>query len=484
MSELFSAMNGATTRTWNGMPTLDTSENAAVDLFFKWGAARGKFKEIVAPLLAAAVATDLDVAVRLILWGRDVRSGAGERQLFKDSINFLAENEMITVEDARRILAKIPELGRWDDLEIFVGTVLENEALTLWVGAIRSGNGLAAKWAPRKGELANKLRRTAGLSPKDYRKLVVTNTNVVETFMCAKEWDGINFSHVPSVAASRYQKAFNRNAPGAYSSWKEALVKKEDPKVKVNASAIYPYDVIKSLRNGDTTVSNEQWKALPDFMAGSENVRIMPMVDVSGSMDTPAPGQKSSSYWDRSGVITCMDVAISLGLYISERNRGVFKDEFLTFSSEPQLLKVKGSLRDRWDQMRTSKWQMNTDLVGAFRTMLAQARKHNVSPDEMPTTILVISDMQFDSAVRHTGKDERAMDAVKREYRDAGYATPNVVWWNVNSTGTGVPVRHDERGTALVSGFSPSIMKSVLRADEMTPTAMMLRTVMDDRYAW
>lgn len=480
MSNLFEAVNTGNARTWNGMKTNSTSLSPVTDLFFKIGAARGKFETIVADL-SGALGSDKDAAVRIVLWARDVRNGAGERQTFRDAIDFMADNALITLDEARRIMAKIPELGRWDDLKAFEDTVLEEEALRFWAEHITT-DGLAAKWAPRKGPLANKLRKVMDLSPRDYRKTVVANTAVVETAMCAKNWEEINFSHVPSLAAARYQKAFGRNATEAYEAYKAELVKPEnerDPKVKINAKAVYPYDIVRSVRRGDATVANEQWKALPDYMEGSENAGILPMVDVSGSMTSPA-GQPNNYRWD-SDYVSCMDVAVSLGLYISERNRGLFKDEFLTFSGRPKLMKTSGSLSQRVNQMERSDWGMNTNLIAAFKTILASAKSANLSEEDMPRTVLVLSDMQFDRCARY---DDSAMESITRQYRDAGYERPNVVFWNINSSGNGVPTTADRFGTALISGFSPAIMASVLNAEQFTPEAIMRKTIMDERYDW
>lgn len=477
MSNLFSAMNSETTRTWNGMRTNQTSENPCVDLFYTIGSARGKFDTIKANL-AGALSDDVDVAVRIILWSRDVREGAGERQIFRDTIDFMATNSMVTYDQALRIMKKVPELGRWDDLKAFIGTALETEALDLWAKAIFNGNGLAAKWAPRKGEVANKLRKAMDLSPKRYRKTLVANTAVVEQAMCAGNWDEINFSHVPSLAASRYQKAFGRNATEAYEAYKAELVKdpkERDPSVKINAKAVYPYDIVKSVYRGDSVVADEQWKALPDYMESSENSGILPMVDTSGSMGCQAGGYGSKSN------VSCLDVAISIGLYVSERNRGVFKDEFLTFSAAPELQKTKGNLSSRVNQMRRASWGMNTNVIAAFDLILKSAVSSNLPQEDMPKTLLILSDMQFDYCAKF---DDTAMEAVARRFRDAGYERPNIVFWNINSAGNGVPSTADKFGTALVSGFSPSIMASILKADDFTPKAIMLKTVMNERYDW
>jgi hypothetical protein len=332
---------------------------------------------------------------------------------------------------------------------------------------------------PRKGAVAEKLRKFTGMSPKQYRKSLVGLTNVVETKMCAKDWNSIDFGKLPSVASARYQKAFGKNAYESYSAYIASLVKGE---AKINAGAVYPYDVVKSLGFGNATVANEQWKALPNYLEGANDM-ILPVVDVSGSMSCPAGGSKS---------VTCMDVAISLGLYISERNVGPFKDAFITFSSKPQLQVLSGSLNDRYAQMSNSDWGMSTDLEATFKLILDQATKHKLSQDKMPNKILILSDMEFNAAVYTGGYSTRfksgtwnptAQQMIEQMYADAGYKVPQIVYWNIQSRNGGVPVAFDTQGTALVSGFSPAIMTSLLGGDIESPQQIMDKTILSERYA-
>jgi len=326
--------------TENGMATNSTSLNACVDLFFNIGAMRGQDKQRLIATFSKAFNEDPKRAMKLLFWARDVRGGAGERQVFKDILVYLAENHDLALKPNLHL---IPEYGRWDDLLALAGTYLEKEAFTLISNALIAENSLAAKWMPRKGPIAEGLRKFTGLSPKQYRKTLVGLTNVVETKMCSKEWNSIDFGKLPSVASARYQKAFGKNAYESYSAYIASLVKGE---AKINAGAVYPYDVTKSLNYGNASVANEQWKALPNYMEGTNDM-ILPVVDVSGSMSTPAGGSKT---------VSCMDVAISLGLYISERNVGPFKDAFITFSSQPQLQVLSGSLNDRYAKMARADW--------------------------------------------------------------------------------------------------------------------------------
>ena len=474
MNTFASAVDNRIVRTENGMKARATSANACVDLFYVIGFSRGK--DII-PQFVAAYVENPEVALRIALWARDVRGGAGERKIFRDILNYL---ESVCTNDAIALMYKTPELGRWDDLLSFKTEDMKNEAYNLIASALATNSALCAKWMPRKGEVAVSLRKYLGISPKEYRQLLVSLTNVVETPMCANSWDNINFSHVPSLAAARYRKAFHRNTT-KYAEYVEALKTGKDPKVKVNTGAVYPYDVLKSalqsLKSWDVTLShtdidfiNAQWTALPNFI---QEGNILPMVDVSGSMEQKVSGSSD---------LTAMDVALSLGLYCADKSSGKFKDIILTFSEVPKLLKVSGNVTQKMYQLKRSKWGMNTNIVAAIGKILKVAVEGRVPAHEMPSMLLIFSDMQFDACAHF---DDSAMESFKRQYEATGYALPKIVFWNLCSHDN-TPVSAQENGTALVSGFSPNLMTSLLsnNLEQFTPEAIMLETVMKERYSF
>ena len=474
MNTFVNAVDNQSARTTNDMKARQSTANAVTDLFFKIGAMRG---QNVIPAWTAAYVQDKELATRIALWTRDVRGGAGERKIFRDILVDLATSDPYYCVSLAR---KIPELGRWDDFLVLFGTPCEEYAFACISQALEDGEGLCAKWMPRQGEAAVKLRKYLGWTPKFYRKRLVELTKVVETQMCAKDWDNINFNHVPSVASSRYKKAFSRHTE-KYKEWTTALVsdvKEVRESVKVNAGAVYPYDVLKGVINHygryDTANLNHilaQWEALPNFVG---DANILPLVDVSGSMTSKAGGHQSKSE------VTCLDVAVSLGLYLADKNKGKFKDTFLTFSGQPELLHLKGNILDKIKQMVTSQWEMNTNLHRALDKILQTAVEGKVFKAEMPKVLLILSDMQFDQCTTH---DDSAMQMIARKYINSGYDVPNIVFWNLNAHDN-VPVKYDTRGAALVSGFSPSIVKAVLQAemDNFTPEAIMMQTIMHERY--
>jgi hypothetical protein len=461
MNTLVNALRTRDNHTENGMTTNSSTLNACVDLFFTIGAMRGQDKKRLISNFSKAFNEDALTAMRILFWVRDVRGGAGERQIFRDIMQYLVDNH---ADALGKNLSHIPEYGRWDDLLVLFGTRFDTEAKQLIANALTAKNGLACKWMPRKGKEAIALERFMKLTPKQYRKMLVENTKVVETAMCQNEWGVITYEHVPSVAMSRYTKAFGKHDADRFTNYKTG-------DTKVNAGAVYPYDVLKTLRFGDKTMANKQWNSLPNYMA-ENNERLLPVCDVSGSMDSPA-GTNAN--------LTCMDVCISLGLYISEKNEGAFKNAFITFSERPELQYLNGNLSDRYDQLSHAQWGMSTNLESVFMLILNQAKANNLPESEMPTTILIMSDMEFNKACR--GGNGTALDMIKREYESAGYTMPKIVFWNIQSRNSGnYPVQVTDKGTALVSGFNVAILKSLLTGEDMSPVFIMNKTVHSARY--
>lgn len=466
------ALEKNTTRTTNNMKAFATTEKNVVDLFFKIGAMRG---QDIIPQFNAAFKENPEKAIRIALWARDVREGAGERDLFRKILAHLSNTDE---KIARRVINRVADLGRFDDLlESNLSPRLRQYAVKVYVRHLQDGNGLAAKWAPRQGKVANALRSELKKSPKEYRKFLGGMITTVENQMCANQWDAIDYSTLPSKASNNYRKAFYKHSKLRYESYLDALKtgKTFEGKVaKVNAGAIYPYEVIKSLYYGNYSAADRdllvsQWDALPDYTKG-EN--MLPIVDVSGSMGARVGGSNSN--------LTAMLVAISTGLYLADKNKGVFNGMFMTFSDNPRLVRLTGGIEQKITQMQRSDWGMSTNLHAAFDNILNVAVKNNVPEGDMPKYVLILSDMQFNCCKNY---DDAAIEMIKRKYENAGYTPPKVVFWNILGHDN-VPARYDENGTALVSGFSPSILKGILAndLDSFTPENVMLKTIMVDRY--
>lgn len=477
MSVFMSAMTTNDRKTTNGALAHSTTNSNCLDFFYKAGGLRGDNATALL-YFKKAFAENSELALRILLHLRDVRGGTGERGLFRGIFTELCNTE---TDIASSVLKMIPELGRWDDMIIAFGTPLQSEAETLWLNAlVKDENALAAKWCPREKSknphVFRAMVKRLGISNSQFRKVLSMLSDTVEQKMCRGEWNAIDFSKLPSVASARYQKSFGRNATEKYGEYIENLSTGE---ATINAGAVYPYDVIKSIRNGNKQVASAQWDALPDYMDGTDE-RIMPVVDVSGSMDCSVGGSATNS-------LTCIDVAVSLGMYIAERNTGVFKNQFISFSGDPHFHAVSGvSLSDRYNSVIKSGEDYNTDINKVFTVMLDRAKRANLTQEDLPTKMLILSDMQFDVANRRgymygTKDDKSTLEDIKEHYIEAGYEMPQLVFWNLRSVGDSVPCKMGENGTALVSGCSPSILKSLLKGT-LEPHTVMLDAVNIDRY--
>lgn len=465
-------------RTENNMRALNTTGSPCLDLFGSIGSSRGK--DII-PAFMAAANKDVDTAVRIIQWARDIRGGAGERELFRSVLRNLEQTyPMLLLES--RLLENVAEIGRYDDLLIFTrGSEVYNKALTLFAIALSKGDGLASKWAPRKGPIAADIRKLLCLTPRQYRKYIVHHTKVVEQKMCAKEWDEITYDHVPSVAMTKYRNAFAKNDPEGFQKYLESLNTGES---KVNASAVYPYQVTKllggtfdmSYRIGYTpiigdnnlTLAQAMWESLPNYM---NDKNILAVCDNSASMNiSVAKG------------VTAMDVAVSLTMYTASKNTGAFKDLSVSFSDNASFVRHSGNLHNRLVSVCSAQWAGSTNLHSVFNLVLEHAITNDVPGTDMPEYIVIFSDMQFNQCIRH---DDSAIQMIRRKYNQYGYKVPKVVFWNLRAT-SNVPVSSKDENTALVSGFSPSLMKVILSGNttKFDPETIMRDTVGIPRYDW
>lgn len=454
-SSLVNATRQKNALTQNGAVTNSTSLNNNLDLFFIAGASRTMSESDIHKMLAKSWAENALNTLKIIFWAGDVREGQGERRFFRIAVKWLEDNYTKTLE---KNLRHIPEFTRWDNL-FHLET---EEVLNLVYEALKTKkDALCAKWMPRKKQYNNfgaKFRAKFDLTPKQYRKLIVKLSKTVEQQMCSKEWKKINYEHVPSKAFNKYQEAFKRNDEKRFT---EFLSDVETGEKKINAGAIFPYDIYRSFKNGQYQKSiDAQWSALPDYLKGSKE-KILPICDVSGSM---------------SG--TPMEISVSLGVYLSERNESIFKDAFVTFSGRPTMEYLKGTVTQRFSQLENAHWDMNTNLNAVFTLLLSKAVKEKIKKTEMPTTLLIISDMEFDSCASLSNYEN-----IVEKYKEAGYTVPKIVFWNVNGREGNVPVNAKQKNVALVSGSSPSIVTSIISGKDFSPTGIMLETLEKKKYS-
>lgn len=486
----------AYTRTENGALTLASSGTKVLDLFARGAAMRHSTEAEIEKLFSEAYKEDKILAVTLLFYIRDVLHGQGERRFFRVGLRWLANKNAKLVS---LLLPIIPEYGRWDDLFVLKGIankgeslyqkVLQQYATQLMADAAKcrlegesTSISLAAKWAPSEKsklkDVAFDLMRTMGVSARQYRKLLSflrEHLQIVERFMCAKDFSEIRYESVPSRAAMLYRKAFKKQDGARYLKYLEQV---ESGAKNIKAGTLFPYEIVSRLRNmsGTDTTLELQWKALPEYPA-----KGLAVVDGSGSM--------YSNYMGGSNSVIPIDVALSIGLYLAEHNQGIWEGKLITFSENPKFIELPKSaktLKDKIQYVKKYDEIANTNIQKVFDMILALAQKHNLPESEMPEILYIISDMEFDSCVSTSSGygrsfDETNLEAMTRKYEAAGYKRPKIVFWNVQSRNAQSPAAFDERGVALFSGCSPSLFKTALEG-ELNPVKAMLTTIDVPRY--
>jgi len=427
------------TTTTNGAITNQTSGKECLDLFQHIGNMRYSDRLQILENFDKAYQEDKELATQVLFWARAARIGSGERKTFHTILNEIGETSPDFISDNSKTIA---ELGYWKDLLPYFHI---KEVVSVFAQAIRDKDRLACKWAPRKCAV---LRDELGFTNREYRKWLKRYSETVEQKMSEKEWSDIEYSSVPGSAMRKYGRAFDKQDTQRFENWKN------DKTTKASVSATYPHEV---LACDDDALAEKLWDNLPDLLSES-NENILPMIDTSGSMF----GQP-------------LAVATSLGMYLSERTKGEFRDMFLTFSENPELVKLQGdTVAERLRNICDADWGMNTDFESAYMHILRLAKKHNVMKDSMPTMLLVLSDMQFDDSQRGMTH----FNHMKEEYEKAGYELPKIVFWNLDAH-FGTPAKCSDDSVAMVSGFSPSIMKAILNAEEFNPISVMMEALKD-----
>ena len=427
------------TTTTNGAITNQTSGKECLDLFQRIGNMRHHDRLHILEEFQTAFKDDKELATQVLFWARAARIGSGERKTFHTILSEIGKTSPDFISDNAKTIA---ELGYWKDLVPYLHIP---SVVVVFAQAIRDKDRLACKWAPRKCAV---IRDELKMTNKEYRKWLKEHSETVEQTMSMKRWGKVEYSSVPGSAMRKYSRAFDKNDSQRFGDWKE------DKTSKASVSATYPHEVLKC---DDDLLAEKLWNNLPDLLSESDE-NILPMIDVSGSMF----GEP-------------LAVATSLGMYLSERTKGEFRDMFLTFSEEPQLVKLQGdTVGERLRRIANAKWGMSTDFTKAYQHILDVAVKHDVVPESMPTMLLVLSDMQFNDSQRGMTH----FNHMKERYEQAGYELPKIVFWNLDAH-MGTPAECDDDSVAMVSGFSPSIMKAILNAENFTPMDVMMEALKD-----
>ena len=468
------------TYTENGAVTPRSTGSDCLNLFATIGALRTQSTVEIENRFLRAYAENPELAMKILFYARDVRGGLGERSVFRIILRWLAENEKPSLV---RNLPYIAEYGRWDDILILLNTPAHKEAETILhqqfltdMKAMENGEqvSLLGKWLPSVNasnavtvQMAKQLARAFDMNQAQYRRALSalrSEIRIIENNLRERNYS-FDYAKQSSKAMFKYRRAFVRNDQARYQAF---MTKVKNGEAVLHTGTLMPYEIVTSAysaRENEREVLNVTWNALEDF---TNNENALVVADGSGSM-----------YW--SGKPKPAAVAQSLAIYFAERNCGAFHNHFITFSMTPQLVEIKGKdIVEKVRYCRTFDGGANTNLQAVFELILRTAVENRLPQSELPTTLYIVSDMEFDCCTRNVSLSN--FENAKAMYRSCGYKLPRVVFWNVQSRNQQQPVRMNEQGVALVSGCTARVFSQVM-SGQMNPYANMLYTVMAERYA-
>ena len=470
------------TYTENGAVTLTTTRSRCLDLFASIGALRDAPEGSITERFHRAWCEDRDLALRTLFYARDVRGGLGERRVFRVLLRYLAQDHPDSV---RKNLEFIPLMGRWDDLLALMDTPCRRAAVDMIRRRLREdlendahgrGISLMAKWLPSVNTsdetqvlAGRRLARDLGMTQREYRRTLSrlrARLRILENSLRERDYT-FDYALQPSAALFRYRRAFLRNDRERYTAFMDDV---SSGRAELHTASLLPSDLIdRALRFSGTPeerrILDVTWEALEDY---TDARNALCVVDTSGSM-----------YWY--GRPRPAAVALSLGLYFAQRNRGAFHDCFITFSTRPRLITVMGEdLVDRVRYCESFSEAGSTNISAVFDLVLEAAVSRHLPQSEMPDTLYFITDMEFDACAG--GANVTNFERARALYRSHGYRLPRVVFWCVQSRREQQPVSMNEQGVALVSGYTPRLFEMVL-SDRMDPYQVMTGILNSDRYA-
>ena len=514
MSNKFLETMGNISETENGAFGYKSTFDPMVDFSFRLASYRGASQEKIEEDFAKILDSKDEDVLRFLFYIRDVRDGLGERRTFKICLKkFIASD----FDDKEKIIEHlcnyIMEYGRADDLFClldddvdapirnvvyrFIRNTLIHDEIAL---VKKESISLLAKWLPSENasskktkELATKIRKNIGLSPKAYRKALSSlrkGLKIVERDMSANDWDKIDYNSVPSRANLNYKNAFLKHDEERRKQYLSDLVNGVRG-VKMNSSVNFPYDIVHKYseelelghwnRKASSSKEDETlemaWKNLKDI-PGLDNCLVV--ADDSGSML-----EEISS----TSKVSALDVARSIAIYGAQHLRSDYNGKIVTFSRTPKFLDIsqKKNLKDILEYLDEHSEVANTNVEAVFDLILKVAVSKNLKQEDLPGTLVIISDMEFDYGVRDfdnsmLGAFNNPVEAAREKFEKNGYKLPKLVFWNVASrTGT-IPIEQNDLGFLLISGFSQNLFNGIA-AGKLDTREMLNEVLTSERYS-
>jgi hypothetical protein len=505
------------TKTANGATALSTSGSVIVDYFMLF--MRDLNKKVSYEYLEKCWEEDPKKTVAIIFNGRDRIGGKKEKKVSNDALLWLRTHKYETYKENLRNY--VDKYGCWKDLLYICyhnnnSSYPKNYELCMFAEQLKTdldvlrdggregdeqankGISLCAKWAPSENDRNDKRKHFAKKMAtilygndddkkmeryrKEYLVPLRERINIVEKLICNNEWDKVKYECVPGVASKRLLNAFMKHDEERYNRY---LCDVRNGEKAIKVTGILPHELTKYYIDNREYEEGElepnetielQWKAIVENVRSAGNFsNSLAIVDLSGSMFSAKNGSIPAQ------------VAMSLGIITSLCCKGMFKNKFITFSENPELVDLMTgltetdedpSLLDAFKAISETNYGFNTDFVKCCECIINYGKEKSILDCDMPKKLFVFTDMQFDEACGKTCEGacrvsvgiETIYQSIVKMYKANGYTPPKFIFWNLSSDHQETfPVNCKTEGTAMVSGFSEQLLKIFMTYDEFKP---------------
>ena len=478
-------MSGMITQTENGANALSSTGNSFVDFFVMLS--RGISTDTITKYMDECWSKDPKKTVAIVFNARDRQNGKKEKNISNRCMIWLRRKKNNTY--CKNILNYINKYGCWKDI-VYISIknpINSDYEIDLIAKQLKEDKknllenkniSLCAKWASSQQDKNDKQTNTAHLIanklfPDDnkkmekYRKEYLTplrkRIEIIESKMTANQWNEINYDKVPSIAMKKLNKAFMKHDAERYQQYLDSI-KNNEKKMKI--AGILPHELVKYyLDSNDYNETIElQWTALLDNVKSQGILKnMLPILDASGSM------------YNTKGSVAPIYPALALGILISKCVEGPFANKVIAFSEKPSIFEIKGETL--FEQVQYIKNNipvgLNTNFEAVFDLIITTAIMFNIKQEQMPETIVCLSDMEFDTACslnNDISNSETLHKYIIKKYDSTIYKSPKFIYWNFNSEHDNIfPISTKSENVAMISGFSEQLLKVFMTNIDFNP---------------
>jgi hypothetical protein len=320
-------------------------------------------------------------------------------------------------------------------------------------------------WRSIRNDLAREFANYNKLSYKDYNRLKTSGkAHDFQKLICSGRFKDINWNLIPGRALSKLvsQKFLTKHElEKGYIDWVKA-----QPTVKFTG---YVYELMKEIST--TNGWGSSVKNLPLFKKITVDKQFDELIQKA-----EADGKITDNVWcalDTSGSMgiqvipgtSAFDICVSLGVFFATLNKGAFHKNVIMFDTVSHVKQLPDAgFCDMVANIYNSETAWGSTNFQSVVDEIVRIRKDNpkIPLEDYPTTLLVVSDMQFNPVganvtTNYIEMKKKLYEVFPQEFVD----NMKFIWWQVTGRTKDVPAEIGT-GQIFLSGFDGSVVSLML----------------------